>query len=92
MLGGLSEARRAAMLAGRRRRGSHTPFVGPASLASLCMLAVTEAKATATVEADDLMASTDRPRAGRRARRADRSGAGFDPDPGFLHRYDYAKE
>jgi L-alanine-DL-glutamate epimerase-like enolase superfamily enzyme len=48
MLGGLSEAKRAlAMLAAAKKTPApHTPFVGPAALASLHMLAVTEARAS----------------------------------------------
>lgn len=97
MLGGLSEAKRAlAMLAAARKTAApHTPFVGPAALASLHMLAVAVGEGYfATVEADDSMdpygfghtrwkASLDVPIA---------PGLGFDPDPGFLNRYDYAKE
>ena len=97
MLGGLSEARRAlAMLAAAKKTPApHTPFVGPAALASLHMLAVAEEEGCfATVEADDSMdpygfgltrwqASLDVPTG---------PGLGFDPDPGFLHRYDCAKE
>ena len=58
MLGGLSEAKRAlAMLAAAKKTAApHTPFVGPAALASLHMLAVTEGEGYfATVEADDSM-------------------------------------
>ena len=97
MLGGLSEAKRAlAMLAAAKKTPApHTPFVGPAALASLHMLAVTEGEGYfATVEADDSMdhygigmtrwkASLDVPTG---------PGLGFDPDPAFLHRYDCAKE
>ena len=97
MLGGLSEAKRAlAVIAGANKTAApHTPFVGPAALASLHMLAVTEGEGYfATVEADDSMdpfgigltrwkAALDVPTG---------PGLGFDPDPGFLHRYDYAKE
>jgi len=97
MLGGLSEARRAlAMLAAAKKTAApHTPFVGPAALASLHMLAVSEGEGYfATVEADDSMdpygigmtrwkASLDVPTG---------PGLGFDPDPAFLHRYDCAKE
>jgi L-alanine-DL-glutamate epimerase-like enolase superfamily enzyme len=97
MLGGLSEARRAlaAIEAADKTPAPHTPFVGPAALASLHLLAVTRAEGWfATVEADDSMdpygigltrwkAALDVPTG---------PGLGFDPDPGFLHRYDYAKE
>jgi D-galactarolactone cycloisomerase len=97
MLGGLSEAKRAlsVLAAAKKTAAPHTPFVGPAALASLHMLAVAEGEGYfATVEADDSMdpysfghtrwkASLDVPTG---------PGLGFDPDPGFLHRYDYAKE
>jgi L-alanine-DL-glutamate epimerase-like enolase superfamily enzyme len=97
MLGGLSEAKRAlAMLAGAKKTAApHTPFVGPAALASLHMLAVmAEEGYFATVEAEDSMdpygfghtrwqASLEVPTG---------PGLGFDPDPGFLRRYDYAKK
>ncbi len=92
MLGGLSEARRAlAVLATAKKIAApHTPFVGPAALASLHMLAVTEEEGYfATVEAEDSMdaygfgltrwqASLDVPTA---------PGLGFEPDPGFLRRF-----
>jgi L-alanine-DL-glutamate epimerase-like enolase superfamily enzyme len=97
MLGGLSEAKRAmTMLATAKKTAApHTPFVGPAALASLHMLAVAEGEGYfATVEADDSMdpygfghtrwkPSLDVPTG---------PGLGFDPDPAFLNRYDYAKE
>jgi L-alanine-DL-glutamate epimerase-like enolase superfamily enzyme len=97
MLGGLSEAKRAlAMLASAKKiPAPHTPFVGPAALASLHMLAVTEEEGYfATIEADDSMdpygfrhtlwkASLEVPSS---------PGLGFDPDPGFLRRYDCAKQ
>jgi L-alanine-DL-glutamate epimerase-like enolase superfamily enzyme len=97
MLGGLSEAKRAlaAIEGANKTPAPHTPFVGPAALASLHMLAVAQDEGFfATVEADDSMdpygigltrwkASLDVPTG---------PGLGFDPDPGFLDRYDYAKE
>ncbi|CAN5912708.1 mandelate racemase/muconate lactonizing enzyme family protein [soil metagenome] len=96
MLGGLSEAQRTlAMLAAAGKVAApHTPFVGPAALASLHMLAVTKEEGYfATVEADESMeaygigltrwqASLDVPTA---------PGLGFDPDPAFLRRYDGAR-
>src|SRR5262245_2374423 len=89
MLGGLSEARRTlAMLAAAQKTAApHTPFVGPAALASLHMLAVVEeAGYFATVEADESMdaygfgltrwqASLEVPTA---------PGLGFELDPDFL--------
>jgi L-alanine-DL-glutamate epimerase-like enolase superfamily enzyme len=97
MLGGLSEARRAlaVIAAAGKTAAPHTPFVGPAALASLHMLAVVEKEGYfATVDADESMdpygfghtrwkASLEVPTG---------PGLGFDPDPGFLRRYDYAKE
>jgi D-galactarolactone cycloisomerase len=97
MLGGLSEAKRAlaVVAVAKKTAAPHTPFVGPAALASLHMLAVTEQQGYfATVEADESMdpygfghttwkAAIDVPTG---------PGLGFDPDPGFLRRYDYAKE
>ena len=97
MLGGLSEAKRAlaAIEGAKKIPAPHTPFVGPAALASLHMLAVTEQEGWfATVEADD---SLDPYGFGHTRWKASLEvptgpGLGFDPDPGFLHRYDYAKE
>jgi L-alanine-DL-glutamate epimerase-like enolase superfamily enzyme len=97
MLGGLSEARRALALlaAAGKTAAPHTPFVGPAALASLHMLAVTtEAGYFATIEADESkdmygtgltgwQASIDIPTA---------PGLGHDPDPAFLRRFDCARE
>ncbi len=95
MLGGLSEASRALAVLARAGKiaAPHTPFVGPAALASLHMLAVNKEEGYfATIEAEDSMdpygfgltrwqASLDVPTA---------SGLGFDPDPGFLRRYNLA--
>ena len=97
MLGGLSEAKRTlGMLAvAKKTAAPHTPFVGPAALASLHMLAVTEqAGWFATVEADDSMDPYGFGLTRWQASLAVPTGPGlgFDPDPGFLHRYDYAKE
>ena len=97
MLGGLSEARRAlaVIAAAGKTAAPHTPFVGPAALASLHLLAVAENEGYfATVDADESMdpygfghtrwkASLEVPTG---------PGLGFDPDPDFLRRYDYAKE
>jgi L-alanine-DL-glutamate epimerase-like enolase superfamily enzyme len=58
MLGGLSEAKRAlATIEGAGKTAApHTPFVGPAALASLHMLAIADGDGYfATVEADDSM-------------------------------------
>jgi L-alanine-DL-glutamate epimerase-like enolase superfamily enzyme len=97
MLGGLSEAHRAlaAIEAAHKTPAPHTPFVGPTALASLHLLAIAAGEGCfATVDADDSMdpyaigltrwkPSLEVPTG---------PGLGFDPDPGFLHRYDYAKE
>ncbi len=97
MLGGLSEAARAlAMLAAAGKTPApHTPFVGPAALASLHMLAVIEEEGWfATVEADDSMDPYGFGLTRWQASLAVPTGPGlgFDPDPGFLRRYDCAKE
>ena len=74
--------------------GFWNAVTSPAALASLHMLAVSNDGYFATVEADDSMdpygfghtrwkASIEVPTG---------PGLGFDPDPDFLHRYDYAKE
>lgn len=97
MLGGLTEAKRTlAVIAGAKKTPApHTPFVGPAALASLHMLAVTEGEGYfATVEADDSM---DPFGFGLTRWKAELEiptgpGLGYDPDPAFLSRYDYAKE
>lgn len=97
MLGGLSEANHAlAMLeAAKKTAAPHTPFVGPAALASLHMLAVTPRPGYfATIEATDAMdmygtgltrwqATIDVPTG---------PGLGYDPDPAFLRAYDCARE
>ncbi len=92
MLGGLTEAKRAlAMLAAAGKTAApHTPFVGPAALASLHMLAVaTEEGYFAAVEADD---SKDMYGAGLARWQASVEiptgpGLGYDPDPAFLRQH-----
>jgi len=95
MLGGLTEARRALIMLAQvgKTAAPHTPFVGPAALASLHMLAVTEKQGWfATIEADDSkdmygfgitrwQSFVDVPTG---------PGLGYDPDPAFLRRYDCA--
>lgn len=92
MLGGLTEARRALRMieAAGKVPAPHTPFIGPAGLASLHLLAVAEKEGWfATIEADDSkdmygtgitrwQASIDVPTG---------PGLGYDPDPAFLRRY-----
>ncbi len=92
MLGGLSEAKKA--LAAVKPLGvgvaPHTPFVGPAGLASLHMLATLEQPGYfATIEADDHMDPY-----GIGITRWQPSiavptgpGLGFDPDPAWVKRY-----
>lgn len=97
MLGGLSEAKRTLAMLARAKKiaAPHTPFVGPAALASLHMLAVTEERGYfATVEADDSMDPYGFGLTRWQASLAVPTGPGlgFDPDPGFLRRYDCAKE
>jgi len=97
MLGGLSEAGRAVAMIEQAGKSPapHTPFVGPAALASLHLLAVANEEGHfATVEAD---ASKDMYGAGYTRWQASIAvptgpGLGFDPDPGFLARHDCAKD
>ena len=97
MLGGLTEARRAlGMLAEVGKIAApHTPFIGPAALASLHMLAVTEKEGWfATIEADDSkdMYGTGLTRWQPFIDVPTGPGLGHDPDPAFLSRYDCAKD
>ena len=92
MIGGVSEAVRAldALAPHQLSVAPHTPFVGPAALASLHLIAATERLAYfATIEAEDGMdlygfgltrwqASLEVPTG---------PGLGFDPDPAYLKRY-----
>lgn len=92
MLGGLTEARRALVLiaAAGKTAAPHTPFIGPAALASLHMLAVApEEGYFATIEAEEAM---DMYGIGLTRWRSwldvpSGPGLGFDPDPGFVKRY-----
>jgi D-galactarolactone cycloisomerase len=95
MLGGLTEARRAlGMLAEVGKTAApHTPFIGPAALASLHMLAVTEKEGWfATIEADDSkdMYGTGITRWQPFIDVPTGPGLGYDPDPAFLRRHDCA--
>jgi len=97
MLGGLTEARKAVAMveAAGKTAAPHTPFVGPAALASLHLLATAEKEnyfaAIEPAEGRDLYGigvpkwqpTVDVPTS---------PGLGFDPDPDFLRRYDYAKQ
>jgi len=92
MIGGVSEAVRALEALAPRpvSVAPHTPFVGPAALASLHLIAATERPAYfATIEAEDAMdlygfgltrwqPSLEVPTG---------PGLGFDPDPTYLKRY-----
>jgi L-alanine-DL-glutamate epimerase-like enolase superfamily enzyme len=92
MLGGLSEAAKALAALKSLDVGvaPHTPFVGPAALASLHLIAALEQPGYfATIEADDHMdpygigltrwqPSLELPTG---------PGLGFDPDPAYLQRY-----
>jgi len=97
MLGGLTEARKAVAMveAAGKTAAPHTPFVGPAALASLHLLATAKDEtyfaAIEPGEGRDLYGigvpkwqpTVDVPTS---------PGLGFDPDPDFLRRYDYAKQ
>ena len=97
MLGGLSEARKAVAMveAAGKEPAPHTPFVGPAALASLHLLAVAKGEGYfAAIEPADgrdiygigipsWQPTIDVPTG---------PGLGCDPDPGFLRRYDCAKQ
>ena len=96
MLGGLSEARRAVAMveAAGKMAAPHTPFIGPAALASLHLLAVAGAEGYfAAIEPGPSremygmalarwQATVDVPTA---------PGLGFDPAPDFLRRHDCAR-
>jgi len=97
MLGGLSEARKAvAMVEGAGKEPApHTPFVGPAALASLHLLAVAKDEGYfAAIEPADGrdMYGIGIPRWQPAIDVPTGPGLGFDPDPGFLRRYDCAKQ
>lgn len=97
MLGGLTEARRAlAMLASAGMTAApHTPFIGPAALASLHMLAAApEEGYFATIEADDRqdMYGTGITRWQATIEVPTGPGLGCDPDPAFLRAHVYATD
>jgi len=97
MLGGLSEAHKAVAMVEKagKEPAPHTPFVGPAALASLHLLAIAKGEGYfAAIEPADgrdiygigipcWQSSIEVPT---------EAGLGFDPDPGFLRRYDCAKQ
>ena len=95
MLGGLTEAERAVKMveAAGKVPAPHTPFIGPAGLASLHILAVTEKEGWfATIEADDSkdMYGTGITRWQPFIDVPTGPGLGYDPDPAFLRRHDCA--
>jgi L-alanine-DL-glutamate epimerase-like enolase superfamily enzyme len=97
MLGGLSEARKAVAMVEEagKEPAPHTPFVGPAALASLHLLAVAkDAGCFAAIEPADGrdMYGIGIPRWQPAIDVPTGPGLGFDPDPGFLRRYDCAKQ
>ncbi len=97
MLGGLTEARRAVAMveAAGKVAAPHTPFVGPAALASLHLLATAkeegyfaaiepgESRQMYPLELARWQSSIEVPTG---------PGLGFDPDPAFLRAHDCAKE
>lgn len=92
MIGGVSEVLKV-VKADRRPAlavAPHTPFIGPAALASLHIIAAMAAPAFfATVEADDGLDlyGIGLQRWQPTVAVPDRPGLGFDPDPAFLARY-----
>jgi L-alanine-DL-glutamate epimerase-like enolase superfamily enzyme len=92
MLGGLTEAKRAlSMLAAAGKTAApHTPFVGPAALASLHLLAVAAAEGYfATIEADESMDmyGTGLTRWQELVDVPTGPGLGYHPDSAWLRRY-----
>ena len=96
MMGGVSEMQK--VLKGTKRAGlsiaPHTPFIGPAALASLHFIAVVEEDGYfATVEARDEadLFGNGLPRWQPSITVPDGPGLGHDPDPAFLARYTVGK-
>jgi L-alanine-DL-glutamate epimerase-like enolase superfamily enzyme len=92
MLGGLSEAAKAlaAVKALDVAVAPHTPFVGPAALASLHLIATVEQPGYfATIEAEDHMDpyGIGLTRWQPLLELPTGPGLGFDPDPAYLRRY-----
>ncbi len=97
MLGGLSEAHKAVAMVEHAGKmpAPHSPFVGPAALASLHLLAVAREEgyfaAIEPADGRDLY-GIGIPRWQPAIDVPTGPGLGFDPDPGFLRRYDCAKQ
>ena len=93
MIGGVSETRRAVALLGSRgvSIAPHTPFIGPAGLATLHVLAtMKEAAYYAVIEAAphmDMYGNSGLTRWQPELRVPTAPGLGIDPDPAFLERY-----
>jgi L-alanine-DL-glutamate epimerase-like enolase superfamily enzyme len=96
MLGGLTEARRAVAMVEEAGKvpAPHTPFVGPAALASLHLLATAqEENYFAAIEPGEGrdMYGTGIARWQPTIDVPDGPGLGFDPDPAFLRAHDCAR-
>jgi len=93
MIGGVSETRRAVALLGQRgvSIAPHTPFIGPAGLATLHFLAtMKEAAFYAVIEASphmDMYGDSGLTRWQPELTVPTAPGLGIDPDPAFLERY-----
>src|ERR687897_2383193 len=93
MIGGVSETRRAVALLGRRgvSIAPHTPFIGPAGLATLHVLAtMKDAAYYAVIEAEphmDMYGDSGLTRWQPELNVPTAPGLGIDPDPAFLERY-----
>jgi L-alanine-DL-glutamate epimerase-like enolase superfamily enzyme len=93
MIGGVSETRRAVALLGSRgvSIAPHTPFIGPAGLATLHFLAtMKEAAYYAVIEAAphmDMYGGSGLTRWQPQLNVPTAPGLGIDPDPAFLERY-----
>lgn len=93
MIGGVSETRRAVALLGSRgvSIAPHTPFIGPAGLATLHVLAtMKEAAYYAVIEAAphmDMYGDSGLTRWQPELTVPTAPGLGIDPDPAFLERY-----
>jgi len=93
MIGGVSEKRRAVALLGARgvSIAPHTPFIGPAGLATLHFLATMKEPAYyAVIEAQphmDMYGDSGLTRWQPELNVPTAPGLGFDPDPAFLEKY-----
>ena len=96
MLGGLTEASRAVAMveAAGKSAAPHTPFIGPAALASLHLLAAAKEEGYfAAIEPDESrdMYGNGLARWQPTVEVPTGPGLGFDPDPAFLRRHDCAR-